>query len=92
MVLSSSERRPLNVLVWGTYDLGKPRTRLLIAALPHSSANVIELHAPIWEGTEDKSFKWKNDALKRVLRRAAAYPRFLWQFLREPRPDVVVFS
>lgn len=88
--LPTSERQPLNVLIWGTYDLGKPRTRLLVEAIRHSGASLTEIHAPVWEGAEDKSVLGKADALKRAIRWAAAYPRLVWRFIRAPRPDVVV--
>ncbi|PWE30034.1 hypothetical protein DDZ14_15855 [Maritimibacter sp. 55A14] len=88
--LSSSEHQPLNVLIWGTYDLGKPRTRLLLEALRRSGASLTEIHAPVWEGAEDKSVLGKIDALKRGIRWGAAYPQLIWRFLRAPRPDVVV--
>lgn len=84
------ERQPLNVLMWGTYDLGKPRTRLLLEAIRHSGASLTEIHAPLWDGAEDKSVLGKGDALKRAVRWAAAYPGLIWSFLRAPRPDVIV--
>lgn len=76
--------------MWGTYDLGKPRTRLLIAALRKSGASVTEIHSAVWEGAEDKSVLQVGDALRRALRWSFAYPRLLWKFLRAPRPDVII--
>lgn len=77
-------------MIWGTYDLGKPRTRLVIEAIRKSGATVSEIHAPVWDGAEDKSVLGKGDVFKRALRWAAAYPRLIWRFMRAPRPDVVV--
>ncbi|SMX25182.1 putative glycosyl transferase [Boseongicola aestuarii] len=77
-------------MVWGTYDLGKPRTRLMVQALRHSGAEINEIHAPVWEGAEDKSVMHRSDALRRGLRWALAYPWLVWRFARAPRPDVVV--
>lgn len=88
--LSSSENQPLNVLMWGTYDLGKQRTRLVLAAIRQSGAIVSEIHAPVWDGVEDKSGLAKGEALKRSIRCALAYPGLIFRFLRAPRPDVVV--
>ena len=88
--LSTSDHTPLNVMIWGTYDLGKPRTRLLIEAIRHSGASVSEIHAPVWDGAEDKSVLAKGDAVKRAVRWAFAYPGLIWRFLRAPRPDVIV--
>jgi len=90
--LSTSERQPLNVLIWGTYDLGKPRTRLLLEAIRRSGASLTEMHTPVWDGAEDKSVLRKTDALKRVIRWGAAYPRLIWRFLRAPRPDVIIVA
>ncbi|HCQ67165.1 MAG TPA: hypothetical protein DIU07_19365 [Rhodobacteraceae bacterium] len=82
--------RPLNLLVWGTYDLGKPRTRVLLAALRRSGARVTEIHAPVWEGVDDKSVIGAKAALQRAVRWGAAYPRLIWRLMRSPRPDVIV--
>lgn len=87
---STTESKALNVLFWGTYDLGKPRTRLLMAAIRQSDAKVSEVHAPVWDGAEDKSVLGKGDAIKRVFRWAFAYPGLIIRFLRAPRPDVIV--
>jgi hypothetical protein len=39
---------PMDVVVFGTYDLGKPRTRILLAALREYGAKVIECHEDVW--------------------------------------------
>lgn len=85
-----SDKKPLNVTIWGTYDTGKPRTRLLIEAIRSSGASVTEIHAPIWEGAEDKSVLRFSQATGRIMRVLAAYPSLVWRFLRGPRPDAVV--
>lgn len=87
---SKSKDKALNVLFWGTYDLGKPRTRLLMEAIRQSGALVSEVHAPIWDGAEDKSILGKGDAIKRAFSWALAYPGLIIRFLRAPRPDVIV--
>ncbi len=87
---TASSQRPLDVLVWGTCDLGKPRTRLMLAALERSGAELTQIHAPVWEGVDDKSVIGKGAALKRGLRWLAAYPGLIWRLLRAPRPDVIV--
>ncbi|MEP0191890.1 MAG: hypothetical protein ABJE00_15925, partial [Erythrobacter sp.] len=61
--LSQSKPNPLKVMMWGTYDLGKPRTRLLLEAIRQSGASLCEVHAPVWDGAEDKSVLGKSDAL-----------------------------
>jgi len=46
--LRTPESKPLKVLIWGTYDLGKPRTRLVIEAIRSSGAIVTEVHKSVW--------------------------------------------
>lgn len=86
-------RRPLRVLLWGTYDTGKPRVRLLREGLRRNGVEVIELHRPLWTAIEDKSQihgvgRW----LKLVAGALSAYPRLVWRFLRAPKPDVVLVA
>lgn len=85
-----SDARPLDVMVWGTYDLGKPRTRLMLEAIRASGASLREVHAEVWGGAEDKSVLKRSDAVRRALRWAFAYPGLIWRFLRSSKPDVVV--
>jgi glycosyltransferase involved in cell wall biosynthesis len=85
--------RPLRVLLWGTYDTGKPRVRLLREGLARNGAQVLELHHPLWDAIEDKS---QVRGLKRWLKLAAsalfAYPRLAWRYLRAPKHDVVLVA
>lgn len=81
------------VLHWGTFDLGKPRTRILRAGLVAAGASLQDCHTPIWTGREDKT--QQTGALQRLwtlLRWLASYPLLVWRFLRAPRPDVVLTS
>lgn len=88
--LSDPPDQAPNVLIWGTYDLGKPRTRLMIRAIRKSGAAVAEIHRPVWEGAEDKSVLSASEAARRARRLLAAYPALIWRFLRAPRPDAIV--
>lgn len=63
---------------------------MLIAAIRRSGASVEEIHAPVWEGSEDKSVLGISQAFGRMARVLAAYPLLLRRFLRVPRPDAVV--
>ena len=45
----------LSVLAWGTYDLSKPRVRILLQALRHSGVDLDECHVDVWGETADKS-------------------------------------
>lgn len=80
----------MTVLIWGSYDLGKPRTRLMREAIRLSGADVRELHASVWEGAEDKAVLTRSSAFRRGLKLVLSYPGLVWRFMTGPRPDVVV--
>lgn len=84
----------MRILLWGTYDTGKPRIRILrdgLRGVP--GIELQEIHASVWEGIEDKS------QVKGLARRAGilgrwllSYPALVWRLLRAPRPDVLLVS
>ncbi len=79
------------VVLWGTYDLGKPRNRILIEGLRLTGVEVIECHADVWSGVEDKgaltgTLQW----LSRLARWLLAYPPLILRYLRLPRHDAVI--
>lgn len=81
----------VRVLVWGTYDLSKPRTRILIKGLAEAGARLETIHAPVWGDLADKSTvgsKWTR--LRLAARWLSRYPRLLARFARADRPDVVL--
>jgi glycosyltransferase involved in cell wall biosynthesis len=85
--------RPLRVLLWGTYDTGKPRVRLLREGLRRNGAAVLEVHHPLWDAIEDKSqVRGLRRWLKLAANAAIAYPRLVWRYLRAPPHDVVLVA
>mgnify|MGYP000645745377 CR=1 FL=1 len=81
----------MRVMLWGTYDLGKPRVRIMRACLRRIDPELQEIHAPVWEGVEDKSGLGGFGRMAGIGQRwIAAYPRLIWRFLRAEKPDVVV--
>jgi glycosyltransferase involved in cell wall biosynthesis len=80
----------MRVAFWGTYDLGKPRNRILLRSLQENGVEVLECHRPIWEGVEDKSRLTLGRRLRFLLRWLAAYPALVLAYLRLPRHDVVL--
>ncbi len=87
--------RPLRIVCFGTYDLDKPRNRLMIAALRALGHDVTEIHAPVWDGVADKS--QVRGALARArfgLRWLGAYPGLLRRWRAHLRtagkPDLAV--
>jgi len=81
----------LRVVLWGSYDTGKPRNRILRAALSQAGIEVAEIHTDIWSGIEDKSqvtgFRLR---LRLLLSWLASYPRLVMRYLRAPEHDAVI--
>ena len=69
--LGRGQGRPLRVVYWGTYDVGKPRNRIMLRGLRDSGVAVTECHVELWRRVEDKS------QLTGPLRRAAVVARWL---------------
>jgi glycosyltransferase involved in cell wall biosynthesis len=91
--MTRAEKTPgdtFRILFWGTYDLSKPRNRILRDGLRQSGVQVDECHASIWEGIRDKGVisGWQQAA--RLAKTLFAYPRLILGFLKAPRPDVVL--
>lgn len=82
----------MRLILWGTYDTGKPRNRLLRAALAQGNATeVIEIHRHVWGDVEDKSqLSGLGSKFRRGLVWLAAYPGLVWRYLRAPDHDAVV--
>lgn len=80
-----------HVVVWGTYDVGKPRVRLLLAAVRDLGLTVTECHSAVWSGIEDKSQLrgWKA-RLGRLWRLFSSYPGLTVRYLRTPRHELVL--
>ena len=83
----------MKIVLWGTYDTGKPRIRILRDGMRALGIEVHEIHAGIWEDIGDKSslrgvHKW----MFRGLRLLAAYPRLVWRYLHAPEHDLVLVS
>lgn len=82
----------MKVVIWGTYDLGKPRTRILLEGLRCEGLDVIQIHADLWRGVEDKSRLGSVDRIVYGLRWIAAYPELIFRYLAAPRHDAVVVA
>jgi len=82
--------RPLHVVFWGTYDLSKPRTRILRDGLREIDVEVTEIHGDIWRGYADKSQLGKMALLLACFRALLVYPLLVFRYLTAPRHDVVI--
>jgi glycosyltransferase involved in cell wall biosynthesis len=81
----------MRVVLWGTYDTGKPRTRLLRRALEIAGIDLIEIHSPVWDGVEDKSqIKGVLPKLKFAMRWLLAYPGLIVRYLQASDHDAIV--
>lgn len=80
------------VLLWGTYDAGKPRLRILREGMAAADIQVSILHAGVWERFRDKSRMGPRAALRVGMRLLLAYPLLLIRLLRAERPDLVLVS
>lgn len=79
------------IVFWGTYDLGKPRTRLLLQGLREHNIQVIECGKDIWVGVEDKSqIRGLLRKFRRFLIWLSSYPRLIVRYLQLPRHDAVI--
>lgn len=83
----------MRVSLWGTYDTGKPRARILRAGLCAAGLVVDEIHADVWGAVEDKSqVKGAWARLCLLMRWLLAYPRLTWRLLRAPKPDLLLIG
>jgi len=79
----------MRIVFWGTYDLGKPRNRILLRGLRENNIDVIECHTNLWQGVEDKSqiAGFKNK-LCFGIKWVFSYPGLVLRYLRLPKHDV----
>lgn len=84
---------PKRIVFWGTYDVGKPRVRLLLDGAKRAGFEVIECHQDVWRGVEDKSqVRQLRHRIARLTRWVIAYPSLLRRYLRLPEHAAVVVA
>lgn len=78
------------ILLWGTPDFGKPRTRILIESLRRQELIIDECTIDLWVGVEDKSqLKGAPAVMRRMFAFLCAYPLLIWRYCRAPKHDAV---
>jgi glycosyltransferase involved in cell wall biosynthesis len=83
----------MRAVFWGTYDLGKPRNRIMLRGLQEAGVEVIEIHRDVWAGVEDKgTIAGVGRKLWLLVKWLSAYPGLVWRYLRAPRHDVAVIG
>lgn len=85
--------RKLRVVFWGTYDIGKPRVRLLLRGARSVGIEVIECHSHVWKGVKDKSqLPGLRTKMLYMLHLLFAYPSLVWRYLFLPPHDAVIIG
>ncbi|MFI5251625.1 MAG: glycosyltransferase [Bacteroidota bacterium] len=83
----------MKVVIWGTYDLLKPRVRMMLASLRQSEIELIECHADVWIGVEDKSQVTQlSRKIALLFRWILSYPRLIWRYLSLPPHDILLIG
>jgi glycosyltransferase involved in cell wall biosynthesis len=83
----------MRVVVWGTYDTGKPRIRIFLRGLKESGVEVIECHKEVWGRVDDKSqVRGLLNKFRLLFRWLLAYPLLIFRYLQLPRHDVVLIG
>lgn len=77
--------------MWGTYDLGKPRVRILERGLRENGIDLLTCHHDVWGEVEDKSqIKGISRKLLFLIKWLLSYPALVFRYLRLPRHDAVI--
>jgi len=83
----------MKAVCWGTYDIGKPRTRILLKGLRENGVEVVECRADVWRGVDDKS---QVSGIGRKIALAArwflSYPSLIYRYLRLPAHDAAIVA
>jgi glycosyltransferase involved in cell wall biosynthesis len=77
-------------MFWGTYDLSKPRNRILLQGLLESGTQVEECRAAVWDHVRDKGTLGAVSLVRGLLRTSLCYPQLIFRFLRAEAPDAVI--
>ena len=89
--MAKDGEQQLRLVMLGTYDLGKPRTRLLLRAMQEIDADLVQIHHNVWSGIEDKSLVTGIGARLSILfKLLIAYPLLALRYAFAGRHDVVV--
>ncbi|MCH2547226.1 MAG: glycosyltransferase [Alphaproteobacteria bacterium] len=81
------------IILFGSFDIGKPRVRIMRDALHKSQHfDVIEIARNPWQGVEDKSQLRFGQRIQHIWRIAVAYPRLITNYMRAPRRSTVVIG
>lgn len=85
---SARSDRP-RIVLWGTFDLSKPRVRIMREAL-RQRFEVVEIGDDVWRMTRDKSQISRLRLAAKALQTILAWPALLFRYVRAPAHDAVV--
>ncbi|HHF3034288.1 TPA: glycosyltransferase [Vibrio diabolicus] len=79
------------IIFWGTYDIGKPRVRLLVEAAQSLGYQTEQIHYHVWKGVEDKSQidSWRR-RISLIFRLFLAYPILIIEYCRTPKHKRII--
>lgn len=78
-------------VVWGTFDKGKPRVRILLKGLSEAGYPLIEYHSSPWDGIEDKSqIQGFFNKFRIVIDWLSRYPWLLFRYCFAPKHKFVL--
>ena len=81
----------MRIVLWGTYDIGKPRTRIIRDGLERNGVDVITCHSDVWGGIEDKSqVAGFGRRILILLQWLLRYPALIYRYLKLPDHDAVI--
>ncbi len=70
------------IIIWGTYDLGKPRNRIIISTLKSlPNIDVREIHSAMWDDVKDKSSLSLGSLSYIAIKKLFLYPLLLNRYL-----------
>lgn len=77
------------VVLWGTFDLGKPRVRMMRKAL-YDGCDIIEIAGDVWADTRDKSQLSRIKIFLKMVRTFLKWPALIYRYWRAPEHSAVV--
>jgi len=81
----------MKIVFWGTYDVGKPRNRILRRGLRENDVIVTECHYDLWGGVEDKSqVRGLGSKVMFLIKWFLCYPKLIFRFLQIPKQDAII--
>ena len=81
----------MRIVLWGTYDTGKPRIRIIQDGLKRNGVDLITCHSTVWAGIEDKTqITGFGRKVLILLQWFARYPWLIYQYLKLPDHDAVI--